>query len=68
MGFDPAQFGIGDEIDDADEGDMEDDDLDEEPTEDDLLASILDTDLEEEDLGDLLPSLDGDDLDFSDDE
>ena len=47
---------------------MEDEELDEEPTEDDLLASILDTDLEEEDLGDLLPSLDGDDLDFSDDE
>lgn len=23
VGFDPAQFGIGDEIDDADEGDME---------------------------------------------
>ena len=47
---------------------MEDEELDEEPTEDDLLASILDTDLEEEDLGDLLLSLDGDDLDFSDDE
>ena len=29
---------------------MEDEELDEEPTEDDLLASILDTDLEEEDL------------------
>ena len=47
---------------------MEDDDLDEEPTEDDLLASILDTDLEDEDLDDLLPPLEEDDLDFSDDE
>ena len=59
---------LGSILDDADEGDMEDDDLDEEPTEDDLLSSILDTDLEEEDLDDLLPALDGDDLDFSDDE
>ena len=59
---------LGSILDDAEEDEMEDEELDEEPTEDDLLASILDTDLEEEDLGDLLPSLDGDDLDFSDDE
>ena len=59
---------LGSILDDADEGDMEDDDLDEEPTEDDLLASILDTDLEDEDLDDLLPPLEEDDLDFSDDE
>ena len=59
---------LGSILDDADEGEMEDEDLDEEPTEDDLLASILDTDLEDEDLDDLLPPLEEDDLDFSDDE
>ena len=41
--------------------------MDEEPTEDDLLATLLDTDLDDADLDDILPDFD-DDLDFPDDE